>query len=51
MKNFLWIAIIVLGCTSCNQQAQKTAFVNNTKVVSEFTEMKTAQEKWSIKIS
>ncbi len=47
MKNFLWIAVGVLMLTSCNQQAEKTGYVNNTKVVSEYTEMKTAQEKWT----
>jgi len=47
MKRFLWIASAVLILTSCNQQVEKTGFVNNTKVVSDFKEMKTAQEKWT----
>ncbi len=47
MKKFLWIASAVLILTSCNQQVEKTGYVNNTKVVSDFKEMKTAQEKWT----
>lgn len=35
--------------TSCNQQTEKTGFVNNTKVVSDFKEMKAAKEKWTKK--
>ncbi|MBW1297550.1 OmpH family outer membrane protein [Aquimarina litoralis] len=49
MRNFLWIAIALLGMISCNQQIEKTGFVNNTKVVSDFNEMKTAKEKWTKK--
>lgn len=47
MKKFLWIAISALMLASCNQQTVKTGFVNNTKVVSDYKEMKTAQEKWT----
>ncbi len=47
MRKFLWIASIAFVLGSCNQQVEKTAYVNNTKVVSDFTEMKTAQEKWT----
>ncbi len=47
MRRFLWIASMVLIITSCNQQTEKTGYVNNTKVVSDFTEMKVAQEKWT----
>ncbi|GAA4273250.1 OmpH family outer membrane protein [Aquimarina gracilis] len=49
MKKILWIASAVLILASCNQQTVKTGFVNNTKVVSDFTEMKAAQEKWTKK--
>jgi len=49
MKKFLWIAALGFILSSCNQQVQKTGFVNNTKVVSEYTEMKEAQEKWTKK--
>jgi len=49
MKNFIWIAIAIMGFTACNQQAEKTGYVNNTKVVSDFNEMKTAKEKWTKK--
>lgn len=47
MKKFIWIAVAVLAITACNQQTEKTAYVNNTKVVSDFDEMKAAQEKWT----
>ncbi|WP_281991504.1 OmpH family outer membrane protein [Aquimarina aggregata] len=47
MKKFLWIAGACLIFASCQQQIEKTGFVNNTKVVSDFTEMKVAQEKWT----
>ncbi len=49
MKKFLWMASVVLILASCNQQTVKTGFVNNTKVVSDYTEMKAAQEKWTKK--
>ncbi|SEK78723.1 periplasmic chaperone for outer membrane proteins Skp [Aquimarina amphilecti] len=49
MRNFIWIAIAVITMTSCNQQIEKTGYVNNTKVVSDFNEMKTAKEKWTKK--
>ncbi|AXT57307.1 OmpH family outer membrane protein [Aquimarina sp. MMG015] len=49
MRNFIWIAVAIIGLTSCNQQIEKTGFVNNTKVVSDFNEMKTAKEKWTKK--
>ncbi|MCK8523699.1 OmpH family outer membrane protein [Aquimarina sp. D1M17] len=49
MKKILWIASAVLILTSCNQQIEKTGYVNNTKVVSDFKEMKAAQEKWTKK--
>ncbi len=47
MRKFLWIAGLVLVFSSCNQQMEKTAYINNTKVVSDFKEMKAAQEKWT----
>ncbi len=49
MRNFLWIAITLIGIASCNQQSEKTGYVNNTKVVSDFSEMKIAKEKWTKK--
>lgn len=49
MRNFIWIAIALIGMTSCNQQIEKTGYVNNTKVVSDFSEMKIAKEKWTKK--
>ncbi len=47
MRKFLWIAISGIILTSCNQPTEKTGYVNNTKVVSDFKEMKAAQEKWT----
>ncbi|WP_025744049.1 OmpH family outer membrane protein [Aquimarina pacifica] len=47
MKKFLCIASAIVIFTSCNQQIEKTGYVNNTKVVSDFKEMKVAQEKWT----
>jgi len=49
MRKCIWIAIALIAMTSCNQQIEKTGYVNNTKVVSDFNEMKTAQEKWTKK--
>lgn len=49
MKKFLWVIGLSLVIVSCNQQIEKTAYVNNTRVVSEFKEMKAAQEKWTKK--
>ncbi|WP_299435879.1 OmpH family outer membrane protein [uncultured Aquimarina sp.] len=49
MRNFIWVAIALIGMTSCNQQIEKTGYVNNTKVVSDFNEMKTAKDKWTKK--
>ncbi|MHA7056914.1 OmpH/Skp family outer membrane protein [Aquimarina sp. M1] len=49
MRKYIWIAIALIGLTSCNQQVEKTGYVNNTKVVSDFNEMKTAKEKWTKK--
>ncbi|MFD2563528.1 OmpH family outer membrane protein [Aquimarina rubra] len=49
MRNFIWIAIALFAMTACNQQVEKTGYVNNTKVVSDFNEMKTAKEKWTKK--
>ncbi len=49
MRKFLWIASALLILASCNQQTEKTGYVNNTKVVSDFNEMKVAQEKWTKK--
>ncbi|GAA4109565.1 OmpH family outer membrane protein [Aquimarina addita] len=49
MKKYILIAIASIGMISCNQQVEKTGYVNNTKVVSEFKEMKVAQEKWTKK--
>lgn len=47
MKNIFLITCAVLLFVSCKQQSAKTGFVNNTKVVSDYKEMKTAQEKWT----
>ncbi|MBQ4820050.1 OmpH family outer membrane protein [Aquimarina sp. MMG016] len=47
MKKYIWIAVAFLTLASCNQQAEKTAYVSSTKVVSDFNEMKTAEEKWT----
>ncbi|MDY8135329.1 OmpH family outer membrane protein [Aquimarina sp. 2201CG5-10] len=47
MKKYICIAIACITLASCNQQAEKTAYVNNTKVVSDFKEMKAAKEKWT----
>ncbi len=49
MKKFLCIAGAFLVLASCNQQIEKTGYVNNTRVVSDFKEMKVAQEKWTKK--
>ncbi|WP_062055085.1 OmpH family outer membrane protein [Aquimarina longa] len=49
MKKILWIAGALLILASCNQQIEKTGYVNNTKVVSDYKEMKAAQEKWTKK--
>ncbi|KAA1247358.1 OmpH family outer membrane protein [Aquimarina sp. RZ0] len=49
MKKCIWIAVALITMTSCNQQTEKTGYVNNTKVVSDFNEMKSAQEKWTKK--
>jgi outer membrane protein len=47
MKKIIWVAGALLILASCNQQIEKTGYVNNTKVVSDFKEMKAAQEKWT----
>jgi outer membrane protein len=47
MKKIVWVASALLILASCNQQIEKTGYVNNTKVVSDFKEMKVAQEKWT----
>jgi len=47
MRNFIWVVIALIGFVSCNQQIEKTGYVNNTKVVSDFNEMITAKEKWT----
>ncbi len=49
MKKLLCIASAIVIFTSCNQQVEKTGYINNTKVVSDFKEMKAAQEKWTKK--
>ncbi len=49
MKKIVCVASALLILASCNQQIEKTGYVNNTKVVSEFKEMKVAQEKWTKK--
>ncbi len=49
MKKYIWIVAIVFAITSCNQQTEKTAYINNTKVVSDYNVMKNAQEKWTKK--
>ncbi|MBG6133058.1 outer membrane protein [Aquimarina sp. EL_43] len=47
MRKIVWVASALLILASCNQQIEKTGYVNNTKVVSDFKEMKAAQEKWT----
>ena len=47
MKKFLCVAGALVVMASCNQQIEKTGYINNTKVVSDFKEMKAAQEKWT----
>ncbi len=47
MKKTIWIAMAIISFTSCNQSTEKTAYVNNTKVVSDFNEMKEIQDKWA----
>ncbi|WP_106793705.1 OmpH family outer membrane protein [Aquimarina sp. Aq78] len=47
MKKIVWVASALLILASCNQQIEKTGYVNNTKVVSDYKEMKVAQEKWT----
>ncbi|PKV48744.1 periplasmic chaperone for outer membrane proteins Skp [Aquimarina sp. MAR_2010_214] len=49
MKKIVCVASALLILASCNQQIEKTGYVNNTKVVSDFKDMKTAQEKWTKK--
>lgn len=51
MTKYFWIAIALVVFSSCNQQAEKTGFIENTRVVSDFKEMKAAQEKWTKKNS
>ncbi len=47
MKKILLMALVATVMQSCNQQAEKTGYINNTKVVTDYTVMKTAQEKWT----
>ena len=49
MKRILWIALAVATLQSCNQQAEKTGYINNTKVVTDYKVMKEAQDKWTKK--
>lgn len=49
MKNYVLIALSIFVIVSCNQKSEKTGYVNNTEVVSEFKEMKAAQDKWTQK--
>ena len=49
MKRILWIALTAVVLQSCNQQAEKTGYINNTKVVTEYKVMKEAQDKWTKK--
>ena len=49
MKKYVWILVCGMVTFSCNQASEKTAYVNNTKIVSEFIEMKQAQDKWTKK--
>lgn len=49
MKKLICASLLALAMSSCNQQVDKIAYVNNTKVVSDFKEMKAAQDKWSKK--
>ena len=49
MKKIIITIALSIAIISCNQRAEKTGYVNNTKVVSEFAEMKAAQEKWTAK--
>ena len=47
MKKYVWILVCGVVAISCNQTNEKTAYVNNTKIVSEYLEMKEAQDKWT----
>ena len=47
MKNLLLIALAIVTLQSCKQE--KTAYINNTKVVSDYKEMKDAEAKWTKK--
>ncbi len=49
MKKYILMIVASVAMLSCNQKTDKTAYVNNTKVVSDFKEMKVAQEKWTQK--
>ncbi|RZS99325.1 OmpH family outer membrane protein [Aquimarina brevivitae] len=49
MKKFIAIGLLLVGIISCKQETIKTAYVNNTKVVSDFKDMKAAQDKWTKK--
>ncbi|UZO81843.1 OmpH family outer membrane protein [Aquimarina sp. ERC-38] len=47
MKKYLGILVLSIFFASCNQSSEKTGYVNNTKIVSEYLEMKAAQDKWT----
>ena len=49
MKKIIALLIVSVTLFGCNQKVEKTAYVNNTKVVSDFNEMKAAKEKWTQK--
>ena len=49
MKNIFLLALVIITFSACNQQGPKTAYINNTKVVSDFKDMKAIQEKWTQK--
>lgn len=49
MKKIIASVLLSITLFSCNQNVQKTAYVNNTKVVSDFNEMKAAKDKWTLK--
>lgn len=49
MKKIIALLIVSVTLFGCNQNVEKTAYVNNTKVVSDFNEMKAAKEKWTQK--
>ena len=49
MKLFLNLFLIILLITSCQQNLEKTAFVDSKKIISEYKVMNLAKEKWESK--